>query len=108
MIYYNLKEVKPKVIDFIKQHYYDFCSDMMLEIKRAAGLNSIDDVEMFVDMIRTAEKRSEKQIEVVQQATCLAEILNIANDDAVGNALFESEDKILSILLKIEVRELWG
>jgi hypothetical protein len=106
---YNFEEAKENVIKLIKKNTYDFCSDMMKEIKTAAEYDSIDDVEIFVDIIRTAEKICKKQIDTVIKATSIAEILSITSDyDAPGNALFEQDDTILSAILGIQVKQNWG
>ena len=106
---YNFEEAKENVIELIKKYTYDFCSDMMKEIKTAAEYDSIDDVEIFVDMIRTAEKVCKKQIDTVTKATSIAEILSITSDnDEVGNILFEQDDTVLSAILGIQVKQNWG
>ena len=108
MITYKLDEAKERVIALIKAHTYDFCTDMMLEIKKAAENDSIDDVEMFTGMIRTAEKISEKQIESVENAWTVGEILVAVDIDEPGNALFEQEDLVLSAILETTVKMDWS
>lgn len=105
---YNLNVAKKQVIDLIKRSSYDFCTDIMNEIKNAANNDCLADVEMFADMIRTSENISEKQIEKVNKAVSISEILTIADDDAPGNALFEQEDIILSTILGFRIRQDWG
>lgn len=109
-ITYHLDDVKERVIKLIEENEEDFCKDMIKEISVHAARNgrtAIDDVEMFVDMIRSTEGRSEKQIQIVKNATCLSEILNIANDDSPGNVMFEAEDRILSTALGIPISQEW-
>jgi hypothetical protein len=106
---YNFEEAKENVIELIKKNTYGFCSDMMKEIKTAAEYDSIDDVEILVDTIRTAEKICKKQINIVTKATSIAEILSITSDnDAPGNVLFEQDDTVLSAILGIQVKQNWG
>ena len=104
---YNLNVAKKQVIDLIKSSNYGFCTDMMAEIKNAAVNDSLNDIEMFVDMIRTSEKISEKQIEKINRAVSISEVLSIADDDSPGNALFEQEDLILSTILGLRIRQDW-
>jgi len=81
----------------------------MKEIKTAAEYDSIDDVEILVDTIRTAEKICKKQIDTVTKATSIAEILSITSDyDAPGNVLFEQDDTVLSSILGIQIKQNWG
>lgn len=104
---YNLDRVKDKVKVFIKNYYYDFCTDMLSEIKAACDQKSIDDVEMHVDSIRRAEAMSIIQTGQVDKAQCIADILLIASDENVGNVLFEQEDVLLSVILDIKIEQQW-
>lgn len=105
---YKLQEAKKRVIELIKSHNSDFRSDMMLEIKKAAENNSIDDVEMFTEMLRVSETISNNQIDAVEKACTVGEILVAVDLDAPGNVLFEQEDLVLSAVLDIKVRMEWG
>lgn len=106
-ITYRLDTVKDKVKVFIKNHYYDYCSDMMADIKAACNNNDIDNIEMFVDSIRGAEKLSVRHIEQVDEALCIADILLIASDDAIYNALFEQEDMLLTAMFDVKIEQQW-
>ena len=106
-ITYRLDTVKDRVKVFIKNYYYDYCSDMMNEIKAACNNNDIDNIEMFVDSIRGAEKMSVSQIEQVNSANCIADILLIASDDAHFNVLFEQEDVLLTAMFDVKIDQQW-
>jgi hypothetical protein len=109
MITYNFEEAKEKVIDLIKRNTYDFYTDVMSEIKNAATHDSIDDVEMFVCMIRNAEEMCQKQIDIVKKAISVTDILSIASkDDEMANLLYEQEDLILSEILGVKIKQDWG
>ena len=52
---------------------------------------------MFVEMIEQAEEFSVKQIEKIENAYGLGDILKAtADDDSPGNILFEQDDTVLS------------
>lgn len=106
-ITYNLDTVKDKVKVFIKKYYYDFCTDMLSEIKSACDQKSIDDIEMHINSIRRAEAMSIIQVEQVDNAQCVTDILLIASDDNIGNVLFEQEDILLSVILDIKIEQQW-
>ena len=106
-ITYNLDTTKDRVKTFIKKHYYDFCSDMLQEIKAACNNKSIDDIEMHVEAIRRAEAMSIIQVEQVNNATCITDILLITSDDNIGNVLWEQEDILLSVILDVKIECQW-
>ena len=106
-MHYNIVNSKPKLIEFINSNYDDFCSDMMKDIAAFARKESLDDVISFITMIQQANEVREKQIKVIHNACCLSEILAIANDDIVGNVLYEQEDRILSVLFGVEIKEIF-
>lgn len=108
MITYKLNEAKERVIALVKTHTLGFCSDMMLEVKKAAENGSIDDVEMYTNMIRTSEQISERQIKAVHKAYTIGEILVAIDIDEPGNALFEQEDLVLSTILQTTVKMDWS
>lgn len=100
VIEYDLYDAKQRVILLVKQYTYDYCSDMLKEIKAAAAANSIDDVEMFVTIIRQAEEVSERQVKAVENARSITEILNATvYNDTVGNVLYECDDAVLGAIL---------
>ena len=107
MITYKLSEAKKRVIDLINSQISDFRSDMLLEIKKAAENNSIDGVREFTNMLCISEEVSKSQIEAVEKAYTIGEILMALDADAPGNVLFECEDLVLSAILEVKIEHSW-
>ena len=106
LITYNLDTAKSRVIELIKRNAYDFCTDMLKEIKRAAENNSIDDVEGFTLCIRQAESTSERQIKSVSEAKCITDILISTVDlHMPGNVLCECDDEVLKAIFGYDFQE---
>ena len=106
-INYNLDEAKQRVIKLIKDQACDFCTDMFMEIKAAATKDDIDSVESFVQTIRQVESMSEQQIRAINgKAGNVTDILNYtANDESVGNVLYDCHDLVLKAIFQVEFEE---
>jgi len=107
MITYNLKAVKPKLIDWVKSNVSDFCSDMFKEIQNAARHKSPDDIEMFLAQIRETEKLSVDYTKIINEAQTLADILKIADEDIMFNIFYEREDEIITIILGVKIEQVY-
>lgn len=106
-INYRLEDAKPKLIKWVKDNTIDFCNDMFIEIKTAAENQSPDDIEMFLNNIREAEKLSVQYTNVIDKAGTIADILRIADDDIMCNIFYDRDDEILSIILENKVERIY-
>jgi hypothetical protein len=99
IVTYNFDKAKQNVISLVKQYSYDFCSDMLKEIKHAAADNDIDTVEDFVETIRKAERVAEEQVRQIEDAHTIADILMATSgNESLGNALYECDSDVLKAI----------
>jgi hypothetical protein len=99
VVTYNLDKAKQKVISLVKQYSYDFCSDMLKEIKHAAADNDIDTIEDFVETIRKAERVAEEQVRQIEEAHTIADILTATSGNELpGNVLYECDTDVLKAI----------
>ena len=103
VITYNLDKAKQNVISLVKQYSYDFCSDMLKEIKHAADNDDIGTIEDFVETIRKAERVSEYQIQQIEEAHTIADILMATSGNELpGNVLYECDTDVLKAIFEHE------
>ncbi len=99
VITYNLDKAKQNVISLVKKYSYDFCSDMLKEIKYAADNDDIDTVEDFIKTIRKAEQVAEEQVRQIEEAHTIADILMATSgNESLGNALYECDNDVLKAI----------
>jgi LPS O-antigen subunit length determinant protein (WzzB/FepE family) len=99
VINYNFDKAKQNVISLVKQYSYDFCSDMLKEIKQAADNGDIDTVEDFVKTIRKAEQVAEEQVRQIEEAHTIADILMATSGNELsGNVLYECDTDVLKAI----------
>lgn len=106
-INYRLEDTKPKLIEWVKGNTIDFCNDMFTEIKTAAGNQSPDDIELFLNNIREAERLSVDYTKLINEANTIADILRIADEDIMCNIFYDRDDEILSIILGNKVERIY-
>jgi hypothetical protein len=103
VVTYNFDKAKQRVISLVKQYSYDFCSDMLKEIKQAADNDDIDTIEMFVESIRKAERVSEEQVRQIEEAHTIADILMATSGNEIpGNVLYECDEVVLKAIFVCE------
>lgn len=102
---YSFIEGKKRVITLAKECTMDFIDDMMKEIATQAVKGNVDDVKFFVGLIESAEQYSVKQVEKLDKAYGLGDILRAtADDDERGNMLFEQDDLVLSTFFNTKIK----
>lgn len=106
-INYKLESTKPKLIKWVKDNTIDFCNDMFIEIKTAAENQSPDDIEMFLNNIREAEKLSVQYTNIINEANTIADILKITDEDVMCNIFYDREDEVLSVILENRVERIY-
>lgn len=98
-ITYNFDKAKQNLISLVKQYSYDFCNDMLKEIKQAADNDDIDTIEGFVESIRKAELVSEYQIQQIKKAHTITDLLRAtAGTESPGNILYECDNDVLKAI----------
>ena len=98
-ITYNFDKAKQNVISLVKNSSYDFCSDVLKEIKQAADNGDIDTVEDFVETIRKAERVAEEQVRQIKAAYTIADILMATSGNEIpGNILYECDTDVLKAI----------
>jgi hypothetical protein len=103
VVTYNFDKAKQNVISLVKQYSYDFCSDMLKEIKQAADNDDIDTIEGFVESIRKAERVSEYQIQQIKKAHTITDLLRAtAGTESPGNILYECDNDVLKAIFGYE------
>ena len=103
VVTYNFDKAKQNVISLVKQYSYDFCSDMLKEIKQAADNDDIDTIEGFVETIRKAELVSEYQIQQIEAAYTIADILMATSgNESPGNVLYDCDNDVLKAIFGYE------
>ena len=103
VINYNFDKAKQNVISLIKKYSYDFCSDMLKEIKQAADNDDIDAIEDFVETIRKAEQVAEEQVRQIEEAHTIADILMATSGNEIpGNVLYECDEAVLKAIFGYE------
>lgn len=103
VITYNLDKAKQNVISLVKKYSYDFCSDMLKEIKQAADNDDIDTIEGFVETIRKAERVAEEQIKQIEDAHTIADILMATSgNESLGNVLYDCDNDVLKAIFGYE------
>ena len=99
VINYNLDKAKQNVISLVKKYSYDFCSDMLKEIKYAADNDDIDTVEDFIKTVRKAERVAEEQVRQIEEAYTIADILMATSGNELpGNVLYECDTDVLKAI----------
>ena len=99
VITYNFDKAKQNVISLVKNSSYDFCSDMLKEIKQAADNDDIGTIEDFVETIRKAEQVAEEQIRQIKAAYTIADILMVTSgNESPGNVLYECDTDVLKAI----------
>jgi len=99
VVTYNLDKAKQNVISLVKQYSYDFCSDMLKEIKQAADNDDIGTVEDFVEIIRKAEQVAEEQVKQIEAAYTIADILMATSgNESPGNVLYDCDNDVLKAI----------
>jgi hypothetical protein len=102
-INYNFNKAKQNVISLVKQYSYDFCSDMLKEIKQAADNDDIDTVEDFIKTIRKAEQVAEEQVKQIEAAYTIAGILMATSgNESPGNILYDCDNDVLKAIFGYE------
>jgi replication initiation and membrane attachment protein DnaB len=103
VVTYNFDKAKQNVISLVKQYSYDFCSDMLKEIKQAADNDDIDTVEDFVKSIRKAEQVAEEQVKQIEAAYTIADILMATSgNESPGNVLYDCDNDVLKAIFGYE------
>ena len=99
MIIINYSEAKQRLIKLVKSNTYDFCSDMLLEIRKHAENESIDDIESCLMALRQAENQSNEMVYKIENANSIGDmILATSDNDSVGNVLYENEEIVLEAI----------
>ena len=99
VINYNFDKAKQNVISLVKNSSYDFCSDVLKEIKHAADNDDIGTIEDFVETIRKAELVSEYQIQQIKKAHTITDLLRAtAGTESPGNILYECDNDVLKAI----------
>ena len=103
VVTYNFDKAKQNLISLVKQYSYDFCNDMLKEIKQAADNDDIDTIEGFVETIRKAELVSEYQIQQIKKAHTITDLLRAtAGTESPGNILYECDNDVLKAIFGYE------
>ena len=99
VITYNLDKAKQNVISLVKQYSYDFCSDMLKEIKQAADNDDIGTIEDFIETIRKAEQITEYQIKRIEEASTITSLLIFTvGYESPGNVLYDCDTDVLKAI----------
>lgn len=98
-----LEDAKSRIIKMIDEHCWDIIKDLLNDINESSdkkNLQSIKDIEMTLEMIKSVQKYKERVTEGIENKNGLYEILELCKDDIIK----ESEEDILSSFFGYETK----
>ena len=98
-----LSDAKIRVTKMIEEHCWDVIKDLLNDIGDSSeqkNIQSIKDIEMTLDMIKSVQKFKDKVSNEIQDKNTLCEILELCQNDIIN----ENEDDIISSFFGYEIK----